>query len=91
MGNWIIAVGTPVLDEFQVIPYAIEIRQGDAVLFRQDRDGGVYVNAFQQESVAETVVSLESPSDPECQMTDPWIESEEEIDLDKIMQTAQAL
>jgi hypothetical protein len=70
---------------------AIEIRQGDEILFRQERDGGVSVNAFQHEQIAEAVASMELSPDPESSITDPWIGEDEVVDLDAIAQFAQSL
>ncbi|NJO47296.1 MAG: hypothetical protein HC835_17690 [Oscillatoriales cyanobacterium RM2_1_1] len=70
---------------------AIEIRQGDEIFFRQERDGGVSINAFQHEQVAEAAVPMELIPDPESPITDPWIGLDEVVDLDAISQVAQSL
>ncbi|MGB3491231.1 MAG: hypothetical protein WBA57_00780 [Elainellaceae cyanobacterium] len=70
---------------------AIEIRQGDEIIFRQERDGGVSVNAFQQEQTAEAVISLESMPNSEGQITDPWLGLDEVVDLEAIAQITQTL
>jgi hypothetical protein len=68
---------------------AIEIRQGDEILFRQERDGGVSVNAFQHEQTAEAVASVELSPESESSITDPWIGEDEVVDLNEIAQVAQ--
>lgn len=69
--------GTAALDK---VP-AIEIRQGHEILFRQERDGGISINAFQSELTPAAAI-------PET-IADPWLA--EPPNLETIAQVAQTL
>jgi len=75
---------------------AIEIRQGDETVFRQERDGHVSINAFQAEPVKATEIGVALPTAdsvavPETAIEDPWLGSSEVVDWKSVVEAAQNL